>query len=349
MSNSNNVVDNDNEINWSEVIKKEARGSNDADFGEVQEVVLHYVLTEKGILNKDKFYLPRALVEGFDGDKLRFNISEEEADEKFKRDEAPAAEEYDIFSRKKTLKTKNFEPKEADKQQDKQVVDKEFEERARQQAEEKAKMEAERKAQSIAQQIQDKAKMEAERKAQSIAQQIQDKAKMEAERKAQSIIQEARDKAKVEVDEVVKMEADQKANEIIEETEEKAKKEAEENSQSIIQQAEDRARQEADRRSKELIQQAEDRARQEAEDKITRTPQTTEKMILYTQEEIRNPEVNGYDANNPVFNPFITGITLWQNYSTIWMNISKQILGNTKRMARDFEDTMGKTWSKSRW
>ncbi len=330
MSNSNNVVDNDNEINWSEVIKKEARGSNDADFGEVQEVVLHYVLTEKGILNKDKFYLPRALVEGFDGDKLRFNISEEEADEKFKRDEAPAAEEYDIFSRKKTLKTKNFEPKEADKQQDKQVVDKEFEERARQQAEEKAKMEAERKAQSI-------------------AQQIQDKAKMEAERKAQSIIQEARDKAKVEVDEVVKMEADQKANEIIEETEEKAKKEAEENSQSIIQQAEDRARQEADRRSKELIQQAEDRARQEAEDKITRTQQTTEKMILYTQEEIRNPEVNGYDANNPVFNPFITGITLWQNYSTIWMNISKQILGNTKRMARDFEDTMGKTWSKSRW
>ncbi len=64
MSNSNDVVDNDNEINWSKVIKKEAIGYNDADFGEVQEIVLHYVLTERGILNRDKFYLPTALADG---------------------------------------------------------------------------------------------------------------------------------------------------------------------------------------------------------------------------------------------------------------------------------------------
>jgi hypothetical protein len=75
MSNSNNIVNNDNEINWTEVLKKEARGIDEADFGEVQEISLHYILTERGLINKDKFYLPSDLVEGFDGDKLRFAIS----------------------------------------------------------------------------------------------------------------------------------------------------------------------------------------------------------------------------------------------------------------------------------
>jgi hypothetical protein len=35
------------EINWDEVIKKGARGINDADLGEVQEVTSEYVVTEK--------------------------------------------------------------------------------------------------------------------------------------------------------------------------------------------------------------------------------------------------------------------------------------------------------------
>lgn len=86
MSNSNNNIFNiSNEINWPDVVKKEARGIDNADFGEVQEIVLHYVLTEKGIINKETFYLPTELVEEFDGDRLRFNVSESEANEKFKR------------------------------------------------------------------------------------------------------------------------------------------------------------------------------------------------------------------------------------------------------------------------
>src|SRR5215210_4567783 len=140
MTNSNDVVDNTNEINWSEVIKKEARGRDEADFGEVQEIVLHYVLTEKGILNKGKFYLPTALAEEFDGDKLRFNISEDEANEKFKRDEAPSAEEYDVFNRKKTMKKENLEQKEVDEKKGEKTMDNDLEERIRIQAEEKAKM-----------------------------------------------------------------------------------------------------------------------------------------------------------------------------------------------------------------
>jgi hypothetical protein len=40
-------------IDWSEVIKKEARGSGDEDLGEVQEVGPNYVLVKKGLINKE--------------------------------------------------------------------------------------------------------------------------------------------------------------------------------------------------------------------------------------------------------------------------------------------------------
>jgi len=47
-------------INWDEIIKKEARGIEDYDLGEVAEVEGETVVTKKGILDKDKFYLPLA-------------------------------------------------------------------------------------------------------------------------------------------------------------------------------------------------------------------------------------------------------------------------------------------------
>jgi uncharacterized protein (TIGR02271 family) len=68
---------------WNEVIKKEARGRNDADLGEVLEVKDDIVVTERGTLNKEKFYLPKSIPHGFNGDTLLFDITEEEAKERF--------------------------------------------------------------------------------------------------------------------------------------------------------------------------------------------------------------------------------------------------------------------------
>jgi hypothetical protein len=69
-----------NNIDWDEVIKKEARGINDdADFGEVQLTIGDTVLTEKGITDKKRFYLPKSLVDKFDGHTLWFRITEDEA------------------------------------------------------------------------------------------------------------------------------------------------------------------------------------------------------------------------------------------------------------------------------
>jgi hypothetical protein len=50
-------------IDWDDVIKKEARGINDEDLGEVQEVGDTYVLVQKGLINKEKYYIPQNEVE----------------------------------------------------------------------------------------------------------------------------------------------------------------------------------------------------------------------------------------------------------------------------------------------
>ena len=54
-------------INWDEVIDKKARGIDDYDLGEVQEVNDNVVITQKGVTDKDKFYLAKRLVDRFDG------------------------------------------------------------------------------------------------------------------------------------------------------------------------------------------------------------------------------------------------------------------------------------------
>lgn len=87
MSNSNN-------IDWDDVIKKEARGSDDEDLGEVKEIDGDYVLVQKGLINKEKFYIPKNMAESYDGSVLRFNISKEEVRNRFMGDSPPVADQY---------------------------------------------------------------------------------------------------------------------------------------------------------------------------------------------------------------------------------------------------------------
>ena len=88
----------DNSIEWKDIIKKEARGYEKGDdLGEVQEIGQEFVVTERGRVNKNKFYLPKLLVAGFDGEVLWFNITEQEAEDNFKKDEPPQMGEYSRY------------------------------------------------------------------------------------------------------------------------------------------------------------------------------------------------------------------------------------------------------------
>jgi uncharacterized protein (TIGR02271 family) len=78
-------------IDWNDVTKKEARGSNDEDLGEVQEVGPNYVLVQKGMINKEKFYIPKDMADSYDGNVLHFRISKEDAESRYMTDSPPPA------------------------------------------------------------------------------------------------------------------------------------------------------------------------------------------------------------------------------------------------------------------
>lgn len=88
----------DNSIDWEDIIKKEARGYDKGDdLGEVQDIGREFVVTQRGHISKHKFYLPKQLVKGFDGHTLWFNITEDEAEDNFKKDRPPQAGEYSRY------------------------------------------------------------------------------------------------------------------------------------------------------------------------------------------------------------------------------------------------------------
>jgi hypothetical protein len=68
-----------NITNWDDILKKEARGVNDYDLGEVHEVEPEIVVTKKGVVDKYKFYFQKISVENFDGHKVWFSITKEDA------------------------------------------------------------------------------------------------------------------------------------------------------------------------------------------------------------------------------------------------------------------------------
>jgi hypothetical protein len=97
-SNSSNFNWKDNSIEWKDIIKKEARGYEKGDdLGEVQEIGQEFVVTERGRVKKNKFYLPKQLVAGYDGEVLWFNITEQEAEDNFKKDRPPEMGEYSRY------------------------------------------------------------------------------------------------------------------------------------------------------------------------------------------------------------------------------------------------------------
>jgi len=105
---------NSNDIDWNDVIKKEARGINDEDLGEVQQVQGIYVLVKRGIINKEQFYLPKDQAESYDGTVLNFRISEYDLktrykDEPFIKNAKSESIESDINKLEEEIDSQDYE------------------------------------------------------------------------------------------------------------------------------------------------------------------------------------------------------------------------------------------------
>jgi uncharacterized protein (TIGR02271 family) len=101
----------DSSIPWDEVIKKEARGIDDYDLGEVQQVTSEHVITQKGIVNTKWFQIPKRLAQEFDGNKLVLKVGEEEAKMMYAKDESPLEEDQEGSETTVPLVEERLEPR----------------------------------------------------------------------------------------------------------------------------------------------------------------------------------------------------------------------------------------------
>jgi hypothetical protein len=73
----------DDSFDWNKVIKKEAKSNDNKELGEIQGTEYNYLVVERGLVNKEFFYIPKDLVENYDGKTVKFKISEEEIEKKY--------------------------------------------------------------------------------------------------------------------------------------------------------------------------------------------------------------------------------------------------------------------------
>lgn len=92
----NNKNNNNNNIDWNNTIKKEAIGLNGEDLGEVLEVGKNHIITQKGIINKKKYYLPKKAIASFDGSIIKVNMTHNDLDQ-YKEDGDHMFDNYSSF------------------------------------------------------------------------------------------------------------------------------------------------------------------------------------------------------------------------------------------------------------
>ena len=66
----------DSTIDWNDVTKKEARGINNLDLGEVQHILDDSIIVQKGLIDKETYQIPKSLIRNFDGKILSIEVSE---------------------------------------------------------------------------------------------------------------------------------------------------------------------------------------------------------------------------------------------------------------------------------
>lgn len=66
-------------IRWQEVLNKRAIGIDKCDLGKVEQINDDIIITKKGLINKNRFLMPKKLVDRFDGNMLYFKIMKAEA------------------------------------------------------------------------------------------------------------------------------------------------------------------------------------------------------------------------------------------------------------------------------
>jgi len=81
-------------ILWEQLTGKSVRTSDGEDLGEIKKVSKSYILLEKGILSKDKVWIPKYIADAYDGKVLWLLVSSEDVTKGYVYGEEPALQQY---------------------------------------------------------------------------------------------------------------------------------------------------------------------------------------------------------------------------------------------------------------
>jgi hypothetical protein len=80
-------------INWNDVIKQDTRSIDEVDLGKVKGLFEPFIVIERGTISKEKFYIPKSLIEKYNAGVLYFGITEQEAKDIYMRESPPTEDE----------------------------------------------------------------------------------------------------------------------------------------------------------------------------------------------------------------------------------------------------------------
>jgi hypothetical protein len=81
-------------LNWDSLSDKDAKTLDNFELGKVKQVTNDYIYIEKGVIKKEKFFVPKRFADRFDGKILWFAITSVQAETEFRREVPPGPGEY---------------------------------------------------------------------------------------------------------------------------------------------------------------------------------------------------------------------------------------------------------------
>ena len=83
-------------ILWDEVKDEKVKSIDGENLGKIDKISQNHVMIEEGMFKKKRFWIPKFLVDVYDGKDLWLDIKKEEVTQRYYYDEEPASSEYDL-------------------------------------------------------------------------------------------------------------------------------------------------------------------------------------------------------------------------------------------------------------
>ena len=100
-------------LSWDKAIDKTAKSINDKEIGKIKDISQDYIQIEKGLMDKDRYFIPKYFVEGYKDDDIILTLTEDEIKDKFNQPNPSdiILNDEDYKKRKESINSKypNFE------------------------------------------------------------------------------------------------------------------------------------------------------------------------------------------------------------------------------------------------